>query len=168
MLLQLPWFFPFSLLHPAPPLPQAVPPPLFICTGHVCKFFGLSLSPPQLINLHSLRQSPHHCSCPWVMSVSSLAAPFPVLYFTSHGYSVTTYLYFLIPSPLHPFSPIPLPSGDHLVTKFFSVAAFKSLSLSLNFGILILMYLGVGLFVSILFGTLCLLSGLACLFPSPN
>ena len=29
-----------------------------------------------------------------------------------HGYSVTTYLYFLIPLPLHPFSP-PLPSGNH-------------------------------------------------------
>ena len=32
---------------------------------------------------HSLRQSPHHCSCPWVMHVSSLATPSTVLYFTS-------------------------------------------------------------------------------------
>ena len=30
-----------------------------------------------------------------------------------HGYSVTTYLYFLIPSALHPFSPTPSPSGSH-------------------------------------------------------
>ena len=67
---------------------------------------------------HSLRQSPHHCSCPWVMSVSSLAAPFPVLYFTSHGYSVTTYLYFLIPSPLYPFSHTPFPYGNLPVTNF--------------------------------------------------
>ena len=29
------------------------------------------------------RQSPHHCSCPWVMHVSSLATPSTVLYFTS-------------------------------------------------------------------------------------
>ena len=30
-----------------------------------------------------------------------------------HGYSVTTYLYFLIPSPLHLFPHTPLPSGSH-------------------------------------------------------
>ena len=30
-----------------------------------------------------------------------------------HGYSVTTYLCFLIPSPLHPFPHTPLPSGSH-------------------------------------------------------
>ena len=32
---------------------------------------------------HSLRQFPHHRSCPWVMCMSSLATPFPILYFTS-------------------------------------------------------------------------------------
>ena len=32
---------------------------------------------------YSLRQSPHHCSCPWVICVSSLAAPYPILYCTS-------------------------------------------------------------------------------------
>ena len=31
--------------------------------------------------------------------IGSSATPFPVLYFTSPHYSVTTYLYFLIPSP---------------------------------------------------------------------
>ena len=30
-----------------------------------------------------------------------------------HGDSVTTYLYFLIPSPLHPFLHTPFPSGNH-------------------------------------------------------
>ena len=30
-----------------------------------------------------------------------------------HDYSVTTYLYFLIPSPLYPFPHSPLPSGNH-------------------------------------------------------
>ena len=46
--------------------------------------------------------------------------------------------------------------GTHLqVTNCFSLAAFKILSLSLIFGILIMMCLGVGLFASILFGTLC-------------
>ena len=41
------------------------------------------------------------------------------------------------------------------VTNFFSLAAFKIVSLSLAYGILIIMCLGEGLFVSILFGTLC-------------
>ena len=30
-----------------------------------------------------LKQSPHHCSCPWAMRVSSLGTPFPILCFTS-------------------------------------------------------------------------------------
>ena len=59
---------------------------------------------------HSLRQSPHHRSCPWLTHVSSLASPFPVLYFASPR---LLYLYFPIPSPLHPFPPVPLPSGSH-------------------------------------------------------
>ena len=37
-------------------------------------------SPP--ITSHCLRPFPHHCSCPWVMRISSSATPFPVLYFT--------------------------------------------------------------------------------------
>ena len=41
------------------------------------------------------------------------------------------------------------------VTNYFSLAAFKILSLYLNLSILIMMCLGVGLFASILFGTLC-------------
>ena len=41
------------------------------------------------------------------------------------------------------------------IVNCFSVAAFKILSLSLTFSVLILMCLGVGLFASILFGILC-------------
>ena len=63
-------FSPLPLHHPAPPLPQAIPTPLFLPMGHVYKFFGYSIS----YTVHP------------------------------HGYSVTTYLYFLIPSLLHPFS----------------------------------------------------------------
>ena len=43
------------------------------------------------------------------------------------------------------------------VTNCFSLVAFKILSLSLTFGILIMLCLAVGLFASILFGTLCFL-----------
>ena len=44
-------------------------------------FFPLCPSLPRIP--HTLRQSPHLCSCPCIMCVSSLATPFPILYFTS-------------------------------------------------------------------------------------
>ena len=44
---------------------------------------------------HSLRQSPHHCSCPWVMCIRSLASPYPILYFTSQRLSCN-YLFVLL------------------------------------------------------------------------
>ena len=53
-----------------------------------------------------------------------------------------------------------------LVTVSFSLAAVKIHSLSLTFGILIMMCLVVALFESNLFGTLCL-PGLGSLFPLP-
>ena len=62
-----PNFSPFIPLHPAPPLPQAVPKPLFMSLGHA----------QVLWLLHFLYCTVH-----------------------SHGYSVTVYLYFLLPSPL--------------------------------------------------------------------
>ena len=69
-----------------------------------------SICPPPPSTPHSLRQSPHHCSCPWVMPISSLASPFPMLYFTALWLFC---LYFLIPSSLHPFPYTSLPSGSH-------------------------------------------------------
>jgi len=41
------------------------------------------------------------------------------------------------------------------LTLYFSLAVFRILCLSLTFAILIMICLGVGLFVFILFGTLC-------------
>ena len=69
--------------------------------------------PSQWYIPHSLWQSPPHCSCPWVMCIILWLLHF--LYCTSHphGYSVTTYLYFLIPSPPRPFPYTPLPSGNY-------------------------------------------------------
>ena len=76
--------------------------------------------PPPPSAPYFLRQSPYHYLHPWVMCISPLTTPFPMPYFLHpHGYSITTYLYFLIPSPLHLFSPSPLPSVHHLVTNFF-------------------------------------------------
>ena len=67
-----------------------------------------SLCPSLLRNpKNSLRQSPHLCSCPWAMYVSSLATPFPVLYFTP-PWLFCNYIFVLLnpftslPNPLHP------------------------------------------------------------------
>ena len=59
---------------------------------------------------HFLRQSPNHCSCPWVMLVSSLAAPFSILYFTS-PWLFCNYLFVLL-NPLisSPILSLPLPT----------------------------------------------------------
>ena len=37
------------------------------------------LCPHPFSTLYSLRQPPHHCSCPWVMCINSMATPIPVL-----------------------------------------------------------------------------------------
>ena len=58
------------------------------------------------------------------------------------------------------------PVGTPLqVNNFFYLAAFMTLSLSLPFGILIMMCLGISLFASILFGALC---ASWTYIPSPN
>ena len=55
----------------------------------------------------------HHCSCPWVLRISSLTTPFLYCTLHPHGYSVATYLHFLIPSPPYPVSHTPTSSGNH-------------------------------------------------------
>ena len=71
--------------------------------------------PPAPSTPHTLRQSPHHCSRPGFIQIYTyILWLLHFLYCTlhPHGYSVTTYLYFLTPSPLHPFSPTTLSSGN--------------------------------------------------------
>ena len=77
----------------------------------VVQFFPLCIPPPSI--LHSLRQSPHPCSCPWVMCVSSLATPFPILYITC-PWLFCNYLFVLLnPLTSSPIPPHPLLSGNH-------------------------------------------------------
>ena len=75
------------------------------------RFFSICSLSPSIP--HPLKQSLHHCSCPWVMCISALPAPFLYCNLHPHGNFVTTNLYFLIPSPLHPFPYTPLPSGNN-------------------------------------------------------
>ena len=55
----------------------------------------------------------YHCSCPWVMLISSLATSLPVLYATS-PWLFSNYL-FVVLNPLTSSAtpPIPLPSGNY-------------------------------------------------------
>ena len=52
---------------------------------------------------------PHLSSCPWVVHISSLASPFPILFLTS---PCTYQLCFLFPVPFLPFSPLLLPADN--------------------------------------------------------
>ena len=62
------------------------------------------LFPPLPSTSYSLRQSPHHCSCPWVMCISSLDSPFPVLSFT-FPWLFCNYLF----ARLNPLTSLPIP-----------------------------------------------------------
>ena len=53
---------------------------------------------------NSLRQSLHHCSCPWVMCISPLATPFPILNLTC-PWLFCNYLFVL----LNPLTSLPMP-----------------------------------------------------------
>ena len=73
----------------------------------------LPLCPPPPTIPHSYRPSPYHCSCPWVMRISSLATPFPILYFPS-PWLFCNYLFVPFnPLTSSPIPPHPLPSGNH-------------------------------------------------------
>ena len=72
------------------------------------------LSPiPHHLAPHSLRQSPNHCPCPWVMHVCSLATLFPMLYFTSPWLFCNYQFVLLNPLTSTPSPHTPFPSGNH-------------------------------------------------------
>ena len=56
-------------------------------------------------------------SCPWVVHVSSLASPFPILFLTSPCLFCTYHFYFLFPVPFPPFFPFLLPPAFHLLSS---------------------------------------------------
>ena len=80
----------------------------FICYAISCPDLPLLPNTP-----HSLTQSSRHCSCPWVMCISSLLTPFPVLYSTSL-WLFCNYLFVLL-NPLTSSSISPT-SPSHLKT----------------------------------------------------
>ena len=74
--------------------------------------FVLSFCPPSFVP-HLPQLFPHLSSCPWVIHISSLASPFPILFLTSPCLFYSYSLCFLFPVHFPPFSPLPLP-GDNL------------------------------------------------------
>ena len=73
-------------------------------------FFPFCSPPPS--TPYSLRQSPHPYSCPWVMCVSSLAAPYPILCSTSPWLFCNCLFVLLNPLTSSPTHQHPLPSGN--------------------------------------------------------
>ena len=53
---------------------------LLIMLLQLSQFLSLYSPPPS--TPHSLRQTPHHCSCPGIIHMRSPATPFLILYFT--------------------------------------------------------------------------------------
>ena len=92
-------------------------PPLFLKTFHwVCYYSCLDIFPlwlPSIQHPPFCQAIPHHCSCPWVMRISSLATPFPILYFTS-PWLFCNYLFVLLNRlTSYSFPYTPLPYGNH-------------------------------------------------------
>ena len=82
---------------------------------------------PSILNPSLLRQFPYLCWCPWVMCISSLAIPFPALYFMSPwlfcGYQ------FVLLNPLTS-SQIPPKTPSYMAT-------IKTLSISMILSVLV-------------------------------
>ena len=78
-------------------------------------YYSYPIFPPLLPSTqypHTLQQSPLS-SCPWVVYVSSLATPFPILFLTSPSLFCTYQLVLLNPCNFPPYSHFPLPADNH-------------------------------------------------------
>ena len=129
-----PFFLPFIPFHPIPPYSSASPPlsscpwvvhvsslaspfpllfltsPCLSCTYHLCFLFPLPFTPSSPSTLHPPPFSvPPLSSCPWVVHISSLASPFPILFLTSPCLFCTYHLCFLFPVPFPPILTSPSP-----------------------------------------------------------
>ena len=102
---------------------------------------------------HSLRPSLHHCSCPWVMRVSSLATPFPILHFT-FPWLFCNYLFVVLNTlTSSPILPHPLPSGNHQHTLHIHHSLFSCLVSILFLGSIVDRYIFIAilLFIVLIF-----------------
>ena len=96
-----PWLMHISSLATLFPVLFLTSPCLF-CTYqcvllNLCIFSPIFPFPPSI---------PPLSLCPWVIHINSLASPSPILFLTSPSLFCTYQLYFLIPAPFPPFSPL--------------------------------------------------------------
>ena len=73
---------------------------------------------------------PHLSSCPWVVYISSLASPFPILFLTFPCLFCTYHLCFLFPVPSPPH---PLPAENPPCDLHFGESGTSTLENSLEF-----------------------------------
>ena len=77
----------------------------------VVPFFSSLYYPPHSIPLPPALLTPPLSSCPWVILISSLASPFPILFLTSPCLFCTYHLCYLFSVPFPPLSSSP--PADH-------------------------------------------------------
>ena len=90
------------------------PPFLFFKYFYWLYYYSCPISPfiPLYPAHPSHPHSPRLSSCPWVIHISSLASPFPILFLTSPYLFCTYHLCFLFPVPFPPLTP----SSSPLIT----------------------------------------------------
>ena len=97
---------------------------------------------------------PHHCSCPWVMHISSLTTPCPILYFTS-PWLFCTYLFVLLNplnfSPIHPHSPPIWQPSKHSLYPWFCFCYSCLLSCFLDSVVVRFVFIAILLFIILIF-----------------
>ena len=62
---------------------------------------------------------PHLTSCPWVLHISSLPSPFPILFLPSPCLFATYHLCYLFSVSFPPFSSLPLPANNPPCDLYF-------------------------------------------------
>ena len=86
---------------------------MLVQLSHFFPFIPLCHAPPIPPAL------PHLSSCPWVVHISSLTSPFPILFLTSPCLFCTYQLCFLFLVPFLPFSSLTLPADNLLCDLYF-------------------------------------------------
>ena len=90
---------------------------LLIMLLQLSHYFSPLYSPPPCTLPPS--SIPPLSSCPWIIHVSSLASPFPILCLTSPCLFCTYHLCFLFPVPLPPSLPLALPTDNPPCDLYF-------------------------------------------------
>ena len=90
---------------------------LFLLFNYSCPIFSPLYSLPICTPLPPA--FPRLNSCPWVIHISSLASPSPILFLICPCLFCTYHLYFSFPVPFPPFSYLPCPSGNPPCDLYF-------------------------------------------------